>query len=435
MSLPTVVIVGRPNVGKSSLFNRLCKNRRAITSPVPGTTRDWLEGTAHWGSRSFRLIDTGGYTPEEGDIPSSVRRTVEERVRDADAVLWVVDGQEGLVPADERLGRWLRRLGNRVLLVVNKVDDAAHESRAGEFFRLGFGDPLSVSASHGRNTTELLDRLEKMFPGEEKPASAEGIPIALVGRPNVGKSSLLNSVLGTERAIVSPVPGTTRDTVDTLFEWNSRRFLLIDTAGLRASKSKASYGLEGLTRLMAEKALDRCEVAVLVLDAADGIRDGDIAVARLIQEKRRACVVCVNKWDLVTEKFRSAAWYRSRFPEDVPFLSDCPLVFVSAKTGQRVEDLLEEVANAHGQFHREFDNESLRAFLWKSVQERPYTREGRKLVFKDAEQTATAPPAITVRCNMTSKDVHFSYVRHLENVFRKNYHVAGTPLIFRFRRG
>ncbi|MBI4397262.1 MAG: 50S ribosome-binding GTPase, partial [Elusimicrobia bacterium] len=249
----------------------------------------------------------------------------------------------------------------------------------------------------------------------------------------VGKSSLLNRLLGEERMIVSNTPGTTRDTIDTRVEWRDKKFLFMDTAGLRAKKSKA-VGLEGLTRIMSERAVDRCDVALLLLDAAEGLLEGDTSVGLLIQEKNRACVVGVNKWDVVQDKSRVAQWFRDRQPTDMPFLSYSSVVFLSAKTGYNVSDLLESVWSAYRQFHRRFEKEDLEAFFWAEVQNRPFTHRGRKLRFLSAEQAGTAPPTIVVRTNMPSEDIHFSYIRHMESAFRQRYQVASTPILLRFRK-
>lgn len=435
--LPTVVLVGRQNVGKSTLFNRLCGGRRAITSSVAGTTRDWQEGEAHWGKRTFLVVDTGGYAPGDEDVLVQVRGQVERWITQADVVLWVVDGGEGLTPADQSLGAWMRRKARRIIVAVNKADDAKRDVQAVDFYQMGFPDVLPVSAAHGRNMNRLLDAVEGAFP-PAVPAAAEadaGVPrVALVGRPNVGKSSLLNAILGQDRMIVSAAPGTTRDVVDTFLEREEGRFLFMDTAGLRAKKSRAD-DLEGLTRLMTERALDRCEVALLLVDASEGLLDGDAAVGRLIDEKRRACVVGVNKWDKVADRPRTAQWYRDQAPEGMPFLAHAPVVFLSAKTGHHVPEVLQEVAKARAQFHRRFETEDLRAFFWSRVQDRPYSHRGRKLIFHGAEQVAAAPPVILLRTNMDEKDVHFSYQRHLENEFRRAHGLAGSPLVFRFKRG
>jgi GTPase len=435
-SVPVIVLLGRPNVGKSTLFNRLCQNRRAITSPVPGTTRDWLEGTAHWGKFEYKVIDTGGYTPGGDGILAAVRGQVEKWAQDADAVLWMVDGQAGLTPEDSRIARWLRPRSRDVTVVVNKVDAAGLDPAAAEFHRLGFPHVIGISASHGRRVNTLLDHLENhLQPAVPVPVGdRETARVAIVGRPNVGKSSLLNRFIGEERALVSDLPGTTRDVVDTLWQWEGKRFLFMDTAGLRSKKSVSSEGLEGLTRLMAEKALGRCEVALLVLDASEGLLEGDTAVGLLIQEKSRACVVAVNKWDVVQERARFLAWYKEHQATDLPFLAWAPLVFISAKTGYNVPALADALWNAHLQYHRRFEADDLEAFFWGQIQARPYSHRGRKLVFHGAEQVGQAPPVISVRGNMLHDEVHFSYQRHLENVFRRHYGVEGTPLVLRFTR-
>jgi GTP-binding protein len=309
---------------------------------------------------------------------------------------------------------------------------------ATEFFRLGFSHVIPLSATHGRNTGALMDKLEEILSLPESGDSSAKDPlaearVAVVGRPNVGKSSLANRLVGEERMIVSNQPGTTRDTVDLLMESDGKRFLFIDTAGLRAKKSKA-VGLEGLTRIMSERALERCDVALLLLDATEGLLEGDTAVGRLIDQKNRACVVGINKWDAVGDKAHAAQWYRDHHSADMPFLAYSPIVFLSAKTGHNVPELLQQIWNVHQQFYRRFEKEELEAFFWNEIQNRPYSYHGHKLVFRSAEQAAAAPPTIVVRSNLQPKEVHFSYVRHLENAFRQRYGVSGVPLVFRFRR-
>jgi GTPase len=437
MNLPVIVLVGRPNVGKSTLFNRLCETRRALMSDIPGTTRDWQEGRAHWNGREFRVIDTGGYTPGEDVILSAVRAQVDRWVREADVTLWVVDGGEGLAPADQSLGGWMRQRAKNVVVAVNKIDDPKREDAVPEFHRLGYSDVIAVSSSHGRNIHGLLGRIEELCPEQPAPPEedASTVRVSLVGRPNVGKSSTLNALLGEDRMIVSDVPGTTRDAVDTLLERDGRRFLLIDTAGLRHAKAKSAHGLEGLTRIMAEKALERAEVAVLLIDAAEGFRDGDVAVGRLIDRENKACVIGVNKWDLVANRPATAQRYRDGYSQDLPFLAYAPIVFYSAKTGHHVPELLQAVSQSHEAYHRSYDAEDISAFFWRQVQERPYSHGGRKLIFHGAEQVSSGPTTLVLRSNMSDTDVHFSYRRHLDTLFRKRHNLAGAPLILKFKRG
>jgi GTP-binding protein len=295
---------------------------------------------------------------------------------------------------------------------------------------------VSLSAGHGRRVNALLDLLEERAAGARPSSAEEGDPIrvALVGRPNVGKSSLTNRLLGEERMIVSPIPGTTRDTIDTRFRRRGRDFLLVDTAGLRAKKSRAD-DLEGLTRIMAGRALERCEVALLLVDAAEGLTEGDVAVGRLIDEKGRACVVGINKWDLVGDPAVAARAFRERAPEGMPFLAHSPVVFLSAKTGHHVDELVDALAAAREAFLSRFDEEALSAFFWKAVQERPYAFRGRKMSFYGAAQAAAAPPTFLLRSNLSPQEVHFSYVRHLEKLFRQAHKLAGSPLVLKFRKG
>lgn len=433
----TLVVVGRPNVGKSTLFNRLTEKRRAITSPIAGTTRDWIEGLCHWNGRVYRVIDTGGYAPGSEDVLSSVRAQVEAWLEKADAVLWVVDAGEGLTSQDQAFARLLRPRSARVVVAVNKADDAGRDAAYAEFARLGFPRLVTISASHGRRVNVLLESIEALIGGDDPRddvAAPDEVSVSLVGRPNVGKSSLVNRLLGEDRMIVSAVPGTTRDTVDTRFAWRGRPFRVVDTAGLRAKKSKAD-NLENLTRMMTERALERADVALLLVDAGEGLTEGDVAVGRLIHEKKRACVLGVNKWDLVTDHAPTAAFYRDRAPEGMPFLAHSPVVFLSAKTGHHVDDLLDKLAATRDDHHRRFDDEELTAFFWKTVQERPYSAGGKKLVFHGARQVAVAPPTIVLRTSLAPDEIHFSYERRLDKMFRAQYGMAGVPIHLKFKRG
>jgi GTP-binding protein len=383
----------------------------------------------------FQIIDTGGFAPGEG-IVAGVRAQVELCMNRADAVVWLVDGADGLTSADEGLARWVRPRADRVVVAVNKIDGTGGEAATREFHRLGFPRVVALSAVHGRNVNGLLEVLEEMCPPspDAEKTEEDRARVAVVGRPNVGKSSFVNRLLGEERVLVSPEPGTTRDAVDALWEDGDKKFLFIDTAGLRAKKSKAE-GLEGITRIMAERSLDRCEVALLLLDGAEGLTDGDVAVGRVIAEKNRACVVGVNKWDAVGDHAPAAQWYRDHAARDMPFMAHCPLVFLSAKTGQNVRAVPDLLWKTRREFHRRFDAQAVEAFFWNQVQERPHTHNARKLVFYGAEQTGSAPPVLTLRTNFAEEDIHFSVRRRWEASFRKAHGLAGVPLVFKFKRG
>jgi GTP-binding protein len=432
--LPSVVLVGRQNVGKSTLFNRLTQSRRAMTSDVPGTTRDWLRGQVQWGDKNFELIDTGGYGPGEDDVMRSVREIVEDWIRQAAVVVWVVDGKDGLTADDKDMARRLRPLSKKIIVTVNKCDNEKEENNLADFLRMGFKDLIAISSISGRHINDLLDRIESYLPAKnEKPEEFKGIRVAMVGRPNVGKSSLVNQILGQFRVIVSDVAGTTRETIDTPFEANGQSFVLMDTAGLRTKRSKA-IGLESLSRIMSEKALERCDVALLLVDGKEGLLDGDTQVARMVHENNRAMVIAVNKWDLVSDRSYATTWFKENTSINMPFAARAPLIFISAKTGEHVPELLKLIAETYQQFTRQFDSEEVEAFLWSEIANRPYSFNGKKLVFKGARQVSTSPPTFSVRANLEKEQIHFSFLRRLENAFCEKYTVRGTPVVFHFHK-
>jgi GTP-binding protein len=450
MRKPIVALVGRPNVGKSTLFNRLIGQRRAIVEDVPGTTRDRLYGDTEWNGVSFALVDTGGLELSEGErrrsagdrsappVSASAEFLVEIRhqaqiaIDEADLVLLLVDAQAGLTPADEDIAHVLRRTSKPVLLVANKAESQAARQIAAEFYALGLGEVYPVSALHGIGTGDLLDALVAALPVVEEVDEPESLRIAIVGRPNVGKSSLLNCLLGQNRAIVSAVPGTTRDAIDTQMVWDGQPVTLIDTAGIRR-RGKVERGVEKYSVLRALKAIQRADVVFLLLDAQDLVTAQDAHVAGFVLDALRSIVVVVNKWDLIDKNTYTAQAYTRQVRRDLRFLDYVPVVFVSALTGQRVQRLLPLAAEIWSERRVRIPTADLNRLVEAAVaQHPPPHKAGKRLRFLYATQAEVDPPTFVFFVN-DSRLVHFSYQRYLENQIRRAYPYVGTPLRLRFR--
>ncbi|MEW6423320.1 MAG: ribosome biogenesis GTPase Der [Bacillota bacterium] len=433
MSRPVVAIVGRPNVGKSTLFNRLVGERVAIVEEKPGVTRDRLYKDVEWSGRVFTLVDTGGLDFQEtNEISEKTRRQVELAIAEADVLLFLVDARAGLTPADEEIAQALRRSEKPVLLVANKAEKFAGEHF--DFFRLGLGEPFPVSAALGLNTGDLLDKILHALPApKEEKDSEEAIRIAVVGRPNVGKSSLVNRILGFERVIVSARPGTTRDAVDTPFKHAGRRFLLVDTAGIRR-KSKIDEATERYSVMRALKAIDVCDVALVMLDALEGVTEQDKRIAGYVHEKGKASILVVNKWDLLKKDARTADRYREAVYRELLFLDYAPVAFISALTGRGVPQLLNLATRAGEEFSRTVGTGPLNNLL-AAAQLRfpPPAHKGKRLKIFYGTQVKSRPPTFGLFVNDPDL-MHFSYLRYLENQLRQAYGFAGTPLRFVLRR-
>ncbi len=432
--MPVVALVGRPNVGKSTLFNRLIGEHRAVVHELPGTTRDRLYGTTEWRGREFTVVDTGGIGLEtgEGDLLRDVRLQAEEAIRQADVIVLVLDAQSGITPADEDVADRLRRADKPLVAVANKAESRRRQWDASEFYRLGLGDPLPVSALHGEGTGDLLDAIVDWFPRaagpeEERPAVA----VAIVGRPNVGKSSLLNAIVGTGRSIVRAEAGTTRDAVDTTIQRHGERVLLIDTAGIRR-RGAVAPGVEKFSVLRAVRAIERCDVAVLVIDAAEGVRAQDTHVAGYVDEAAKGMVVAVNKWDLVEKHGKVQQEYVAMVRRELKFADWAPLLFVSARTRQRVDRVLELARAIQRERTKRVPTPRLNEVIRAAVQAHPLTERGRALKIYYAAQTGTEPPTFTCFSN-DPRLVHFSYVRYLNNTLRKEFGFEGTPIRLQFR--
>jgi GTP-binding protein len=431
----TVAIVGRPNVGKSTLFNRITGGRRAIVHARPGVTRDRNFASAEWNGRSFWLVDTGGWLPGAGDtLSTAVRRQVELAIAAADVILFVVDAQAGVHPADMEVASVLRPHQARVVVAANKVDDAGHDTSHHVFHELGLGDPQPVSAATGRGSGDLLDRVAALLPETDVEAPEDTIQVAVVGRPNVGKSSLLNRLVGQERAVVAPEPGTTRDAVDSPLRYHGKTLNFIDTAGLRR-RSKVEDELEFYATLRTERAIERADICVLLVDATRGMETQDLRIAQHAWDRGAGLIVAVNKWDLVPEKDAGTA---RRGEADVearaPFLAGVPFEYVSALTGQRVARLLEDiVALAEARSRRVPTAEVNRVLHELSARQQPPQRGGGEVKLLYGSQVGVNPPTFAIVANRPEA-IPETYRRYLENGFRAAWEFRGVPLRIRFRR-
>ncbi len=444
--MPLVAIIGRPNVGKSTLFNRLIGERRAIVGDEPGITRDRIYGEANWRTQRFALVDTGGIVPDdEAVIPANILKQASFAIDDAQALIWVVDARKGITPLDEELARLLRSTGKRVLTAANKADVTHWESDAGEFHRFGFAEVFPISAEHGNGIGEMLDALVSNIRGAGSTVSenqnAGGTPalpvrelrLAIVGRPNVGKSSLLNRLLGEERAIVSPVAGTTRDSVDTLLETSEQTFRLIDTAGIRR-KGKTQALTEKLSVVMARKSLERADVAVVLLDAEQGIAALDAAIAGYAVEAGCSIILAINKWDtLEDKKTGTAAAFERDVREHMKFLSWASVVTISALSGQRVRKLLPLAMKTNEARNLRVPTSRLNEFFEREIRQRAgitaaKTYKGSRLHVQYITQISVRPPTFVVFTAGGKAGLHFSFLRHLENRLRDEFGFFATPI-------
>lgn len=433
---PVVAIIGRPNVGKSTLFNRISERKKAIVINLPGATRDRNYADAEWIGRTFTLVDTGGFEPVSDEkIMVQMREQTTLAIEEADIIIFLLDGKEGLTPADEEITRILRRSGKPVLYTINKVDNPGKYAAEAEFYRLGVDRLILISAEHGLGVDELMDEVIPLMPtAETAQEPEERIGIAVVGRPNVGKSSLVNKILGYERVIVNPMPGTTRDPIDTPFEYNEKKYLLIDTAGIRR-KSKISLSLEKYTIVEAMKVLDRCEVALILVDPVEGITDQDVRIAGLAYEKGVICILVVNKWDLIEKDNSTTGFYVKKIQDSLKFLDFAPIVFISALTGQRVFRIFEIIEQAHAQYTKRIKTSELNSTVREILDANPPPRlqGGRAHNFSYVTQTSVKPPNFVFFVK-DPKAVHFSYERYLINQLRERFGFTMVPIRLRFRR-
>jgi GTP-binding protein len=453
-------------VGKSTLFNRLIGEHRAVVHDLPGTTRDRLYGTAEWRDREFTVIDTGGIGLDtgDGDLLADVRLQAEEAMREADVIVWVLDASSGMTAADDEVADELRPSRKPIILTANKVDNQRRELDAlAEFVPLGFGEPVLISALHGEGTGDLLDAIVEWFPKPRRRSELEAdlplplgegggegdveadtvisaaedveastaVALAIVGRPNVGKSSLVNKLVGVQRTIVRDEPGTTRDAIDTPITHDGQPVLLIDTAGIRR-RGRIQPGVEKFSVLRTVRAIERADVAVLLIDANEGVLAQDAHVAGYVDEAARGLIIAINKWDLVERHPKAQQEYSLVVRRELKFADWAPIVYISAKTGQRVDRVVDAALAIQAQRTKRVPTPQLNDVIRKAVEAHPLTDRGRALKIYYSAQTGTSPPRFAFFCN-SPKLVHFSYVRYLENTLRANFGFEGTPLRLEFR--
>jgi len=435
MNMPSVALVGRPNVGKSTLFNRLIGGRKAIVSDQPGTTRDRHFGAAEWGGRRFWLIDTGGLVPESNDsMDRAIRQQVELAVEQSDLVVLLVDGKEGFNPVDAEIASQLRRAKRPVLLAVNKLDDLPDTTAHMAFYKLGLGDPIPLSAAVGKASGDLLDAIVERLPVQEPGEMDEAINVAVVGRPNVGKSSLVNRLLGEERFVVSPEAGTTRDAVDSIMRAHGNVFNFIDTAGLR-KRARVNEDVEFYSTLRTQRAIERAQVCVLVIDAALGLHTQDLRIATEAWDRGCGLIIAVNKWDLIEEKDSNTGKRgEDELREKAPFLAFVKFVYLSATTGQRVHQLPELILEVAAARERRIATAEVNKVLEELVQKsNPPQRAGEEVKLLYASQVGTAPPVFAIVCSRPDA-IPESYERYLINGFRRAWSFEGSPLRLKFKR-
>ena len=430
---PIVAIVGRPNVGKSMLFNKLVGQRLSIVEDTPGVTRDRIYGETDWNGRTFTLVDTGGIEPRTDDqILSFMREQAQIAIDNATVIVFLTDVKTGVTAADQEVANMLLRCGKPIVLAVNKVDQGMSPD-VYEFYNLGLGDPIAVSAVHGHGTGDLLDACVAYFPPEdEEEEESDAIKVALIGRPNVGKSSLTNRILGQQRTIVSNVPGTTRDAIDSAFENDKGKYVFIDTAGMR-KKAKVEEAIEKYSVLRATMAIDRADVCLILIDATEGVTEQDTKVAGLAHEAGKACIIVVNKWDLVEKDGKTMDKMRQEVMRDLSYMTYAPILFLSALTGQRVDRLFDLINYVHEQASTRITTGMLNNVLADAqTRGQPPTDKGRRLKIYYMTQVGIRPPHFVVFCN-DKKLFHFSYQRYLENCIRSTFGLEGTPIILSIR--
>jgi GTP-binding protein len=429
MSKPIVAVVGRPNVGKSTLFNQLAGKRIAIIEDTPGVTRDRLYADTEWLNIKFTMIDTGGIEPGSRDeLLQQIRYQAEIAIDTADVILFLTDGKEGITSTDRDVADMLRKSEKPIVLAVNKIDRPEEEDNLFEFYNLAIGEPISISASHKRGIGDLLDEIVGHFNSKNMEEQDEDIiKIAVVGKPNAGKSSLVNKLLGEERVIVSEIPGTTRDAIDTPVEIDGQKYMIIDTAGIRR-KSRIDNTLERYSVVRALGAIRRCDIALIVIDSTQEVTEQDTKIAGLVHEEGKGSILIMNKWDVIEKNTNTMSKYRKRLMNDLSYMTYAPSVFISAKTGQRVDRIVELVNFVYSQYTFRISTGVLNDCLADAVAvSEPPSDKGRRLKILYGTQVSVKPPTFVLFVN-DPELMHYSYKRYLENYFRKTFGLEGTPL-------
>lgn len=426
---PLVAIVGRPNVGKSTLFNKIIGKRVAIVEDTPGVTRDRIYADGDWLNYKFTLIDTGGIEPESEDIiAKQMRRQAELAIETANVIVFMVDGRSGITSADKEVSDMLRRCKKPIVLVVNKVDHPKFEDSVYDFYSLGIGSPISISAEQGLGIGDMLDEVVSYFDAIDSDLESDAVGIAVVGRPNVGKSSLVNALLGQERTIVSNVPGTTRDAIDSPFVWDNKEYTLIDTAGIRRKRSIEDETVERYSVIRSLAAIRRCDIALIVVDAERGLSEQDVRIAGYVHEEGKASVLIINKWDLIEKDTYTVEEFKKKMLVDLAFMSYVPMLFISAKTGQRVQKVMEMATYAYEQNSMRISTGNLNRVVNEAItMNDPPVSNGRRLRVYYATQVSIKPPTFVIFVNEPDL-MHFSYRRYLENYIRKSFSVSATPI-------